>query len=470
MSSSLLGRIRRSTAFRLTASYAFLYIISSLLLFVIAYVLLTGVVRDQDHKLLTEKLNEYGSIERSKGMQALLDFIHRDTDEYEDTDYYVRILDAQGRELLSIVPSGWDPVPVRELDERIRDGAQWILIGQPGTDGGVYEFTSRKLASGAQIMVGGDAKQREDLLSEFKRIFLGITASVILVGMAVGALLANRSLAPIRDLIATVNSIGRGSMTARVPTRGTGDELDELASLFNSMLERISTLIQGMRDALDNVAHDLRTPLTRAKAVVETALQSKLSERGLREALMDIAEENERIRTTLTTLMDISEAETGTMRLDIGRADIAGLIEESAEIYEYLAQEKGIMLITDATPGLFALADPGRVRQVLANLLDNALKYSKPGGQVSLTGQGLGGRVLVTVRDEGEGIPPEDIPRIFERLYRGDKSRTHRGLGLGLSLVRAVLTAHGGDILVKSEVGKGSEFTFSLPSAGQASG
>jgi signal transduction histidine kinase len=470
MSSSLLGRIRRSTAFRLTASYAFLYIISSLLLFVIAYVLLTGVVRDQDHKLLTEKLNEYGYIERTKGMQALLEFIHRDTEEYDDTDYYVRILGPDQRELLSIVPSGWDPLPGKELEDQIRDGVQWILLGQPGTDAGVYEFTSRKLASGSMIIVGGDAKQREDLLSEFKRIFLGITASVVLVGMVVGAILANRSLAPIRDLIATVNSIGRGSMTARVPTRGTGDELDELASLFNSMLERISTLIQGMRDALDNVAHDLRTPLTRAKAVVETALQSNLSARGLREALMDIAEENERIRTTLTTLMDISEAETGTMRLDIQRADIAGLIEESVEIYEYLAQEKGIMLITDAAPGLYALADPGRVRQVLANLLDNALKYSKPGGQVSLNGRSQNGRVKVMVCDEGEGIPAEDIPRIFERLYRGDKSRTHRGLGLGLSLVRAVLKAHGGDIEVKSEVGKGSEFTFSLPGAGQTYG
>jgi len=350
-------------------------------------------------------------------------------------------------------------------------GMRWILIRQPGggqtNEEGVYEYAFRQLPSGVTIIVGGDAKEREDILQEFKRIFLGITASVILVGVAVGALLANRALAPVRDLVATVASISRGSMSARVPTRGSGDELDELASLFNSMLDRISTLIQGMRDALDNVAHDLRTPLTRAKAVVETALQTKLDARDLREALMDIAEENERIQTTLTTLMDISEAETGTMRLDIRPVDLAGLIEEGAEIYEYLAQEKGIVLATDAPPGLYASADPGRVRQVLANLLDNALKYSKPGGRVSMNGINRDGRVLVTVRDEGEGVPASDIPRIFERLYRGDKSRSHRGLGLGLSLVQAVLKAHGGDITVESEVGRGSSFTFSLPAAGQ---
>jgi len=180
---------------------------------------------------------------------------------------------------------------------------------------------------------------------------------------------------------------------------------------------------------------------------------------------MDIAEENERIRTTLTTLMDISEAETGTMRLAIKRVDMAGLIEESVEIYEYLAQEKGIILVSDSCPGLYAMADAGRVRQVLANLLDNALKYSKPGGQVYVQGWAKEGKVSVMVRDEGEGIPEEDIPRIFERLYRGDKSRSHRGLGLGLSLVRAVLKAHGGDIKVKSQVGRGSDFVFSLPGA-----
>jgi len=465
MSSSLLGRIRRSTAFRLTAIYALLYIVSSLLLFIIAYVLLAGVVRSQDQKLLAEKLNEYSYIERTKGLPALLDFIRRDTEEYEESDYFVRILDPSGVERLTVSPPGWETLPQAKLEPRSLEAAQWQLLEQPGPGGGVFEVTSRKLGSGTFLIVGGDAHQREALLSEFKRIFLFITATVVLLGVVVGAIQADRSLAPIRDLIATVNSIGGGSMTARVPTRGTGDELDELASLFNSMLERISTLIQGMRDALDNVAHDLRTPLTRAKAVVETALQSNLSQQGLREALMDIAEENERIRTTLNTLMDISEAETGTMRLSIERVDMAVLVEEGVEIYDYLAQEQGIILICDAAPGLFALADAGRVRQLLANLLDNALKYSKPGGQVQVSARMDDGRVRVTVSDQGEGIPPEDIPRIFERLYRGDKSRSHRGLGLGLALVKAVLTAHGGDIAVTSTVGQGSEFVFSLPRA-----
>lgn len=465
MSSSLLARIKRSTGFRLTASYAFLFTCSSLLLFVIAYMLLANAARTQDQKLITDKLAEYSYIERTKGLASLVELVRRDIEDYEEPDTFVRILDASGKELITVAPQGWRTLPRAELDTHAAEGRHWLLWKSEET-GEAFDFGFRRLGSGATIIVGGDAHAREALMREFQHIFLGITATVVLLGAIVGTVLSNRSLAPIRDLIATVHSIDQGSMEARVPTRGNGDELDELARLFNAMLGRISTLIQGMRDALDNVAHDLRTPLTRAKAVIETALQHHdLSEAGLREALMDCAEENERIRTTLNTLMDISEAETGTMRLDIKRADIALLIEESAEVYEYLALEKGITLATDASPGLFAQVDEGRVRQVLANLLDNALKYSRPGGKVLLRGWAGGGAVHVLVADEGVGIPSADIPRIFERLYRGDKSRTHRGLGLGLSLVRAVLKAHGGDISVSSEVGKGSRFEVTLPGA-----
>ncbi|GAB6038869.1 hypothetical protein JCM15519_34280 [Fundidesulfovibrio butyratiphilus] len=470
MFSKPLKRLKRKTAFRLTARYTFLYSLSSLLLFIIAYVLLSWVVREQDRRLLLEKINEYSYIERNRGASALVDFVRRDAEDDEDSDFFVRVESPSGAELFVLIPQGWKPLPSDLFDKRSSERFQWVQW-RPKDASDFYEFAVKRLPDGVVLFVGGDAKEREDLLSQFQKIFAGITVTVVFIGLVVGALLANRALSPIRDLIATVQSIELGSMDARVPMRQGESELVELARLFNSMLDRISTLIRGMRDALDNVAHDLRTPATRARAVIETALaQSGDDKEALREALMDCAEETERIMTMLTALMDISEAETGTMRLYKERLDVADLIEESAELYEDLAQERGVTLVTDSPAGLFAMADPTRIRQVLANLLDNALKYSCPGGKVELRGRLEGGDVRVSVRDEGEGIPPEDIPRIFDRLFRGDKSRTHRGLGLGLSLVRAVLKAHGGEIGVESEVGRGSCFTFTLPGAGGLSG
>lgn len=279
-----------------------------------------------------------------------------------------------------------------------------------------------------------------------------------------GGFLAFRTMRPIRDLIDTVKTISEGNMDARVPSSNTGDELDELIKLFNYMLEKIRTLVNGMREALDNVAHDLRTPITRIRAVTETALgANEGGEKLLREALMDCAEESERISTMLNTLMDISEAETGAMRLKFERVDIGRLIKDMAELYQYVGETKKISVSVDAPDGLMADIDPGRFRQVMANLLDNAIKYTKEGGAVNINANKVDGEMAVSIKDTGIGIAPSDLPRIFDRLFRGDKSRSQRGLGLGLSLVKAVIYAHKGRIKVESTPGNGSNFLIVIP-------
>jgi signal transduction histidine kinase len=165
----------------------------------------------------------------------------------------------------------------------------------------------------------------------------------------------------------------------------------------------------------------------------------------------------------LDTLMDISEAETGTMRLTLADVPLHSLVAEVAGVYEDVAEDKSITIGTSVEPGLTVRADRDRLRQVLANLLDNAVKYTPAGGRVDLRALGEGDAVKIIVADTGPGIAPHDLPRIWERLYRGDQSRTERGLGLGLSLVRAIVTAHNGTVEVQSEAGKGSVFTVRLP-------
>ena len=304
------------------------------------------------------------------------------------------------------------------------------------------------------------------MLRRFQETFLAVSLPLILLAVAGGAFLSRRTLLPLRHLIEAVESIEAGRMEARAPLTHTGDELDELGRLFNRMIEKINQLIRAMKGSLDSVAHDLRTPMTRFRNVAEAALLRADSGEGCREALQDCLEESDRILRMLHMLMDISEAETGTLHLQRERVDLCPLAEGVADMYRYVAEEKGVRLETAFPAEGFLEADADRICQVLANLIDNAVKYTPSGGWIRVEIENQPGRLLVRVADSGVGIEADEIERIWDRLYRGRHS-TQKGLGLGLSLVRAVVHAHQGQIQVSSTPGAGSIFELFLPAAGR---
>jgi signal transduction histidine kinase len=278
--------------------------------------------------------------------------------------------------------------------------------------------------------------------------------------------ITRQALRPIDDLArATQGVIASGDLALRVRTRGTGDALDDLAGLFNQMLTRQESLVRAMKESLDNVAHDLRTPLARLRAGAELALREPGGTPRSQEALAEAIEESDRVLAMMTTLMDITGAETGALRLDRHVEDLAAIVREAVDLYDIVSSERGVHIVTRLSAGVLVVVDRARIRQACANLIDNAVKYTGPGGRVEVAVVREDATALMRVLDTGRGIPPEDQSRVWERLYRGDHSRSERGLGLGLSLVKAIIEAHGGRVSVESEVGSGSTFEVRLPVA-----
>jgi signal transduction histidine kinase len=361
-------------------------------------------------------------------------------------------------------PELWERFDLKPHRDRPIEGEWQYFPSKQGGD--VLEITYGFLPNGYLLEVGKNIEDRKEILEHFRNTLAGIMIPMILISLAGGAFLAFRALRPIRNLIHTTQSIvDTGRMDARVPIGKTGDELDELSELFNRMLERIEGLIEGMRETLDNVAHDLRTPMTRLRNIAETALQSAPGRELYEETLADCLEESDRVLTLLNTLMDISEAETGTMKLSLVPVNISNLIEDTVGLYEYVAEDKSITLSVNCAKDIGMTADHNRMRQVLANLLDNAIKYTPHGGNIVVDAYQDQEHTVILVKDTGIGILSDEVPKIWDRLYRGDKSRSQPGLGLGLSLVKAVVQAHKGRIEVDSEPGVGSVFTLYLPNA-----
>jgi len=457
-------RLAKTTGFRLALWYSLIFISSSLLLFSLLYFPLRSAIKEKDRNIILAKLNEYTLQEEKSGLQGMLAEIRLEDDHNSQAGFFVRVADSTGQSLIVTLPPEWHQLD-REFSPLFRSGGGadgWIVLPAEGRDDSL-EIVSRRLGSGYLLQIGRGSGERQKILEYFGEVFAGIMLPMIIFGFAGGFFLAFRSLRPVRDLIQVVRSIDIGKMDARVPSRQTGDELDELVCLFNTMLEKIEQLLTGMRAALDNVAHDLRTPVTRLRAGIETALQSDNKAETLREALLDCAEESERIITMLNTLMDISEAETGVMKLHRQPVAVVSLLAEVVDLYQYVAEEKGVTVSVSGPADLTLMADIDRMRQVIGNLLDNSLKHTPPGGRIELTCARQAEKVVIRVQDTGTGIPPHDLPRIFDRLYRGDHSRSQRGLGLGLSLVKAVIHAHAGSIEVESAPGQGATFILRLP-------
>jgi signal transduction histidine kinase len=431
--------------------------------FVLAYVLLASSLQRQDRDRIEAKLREVVAEYETGGREAVKRETSSGTRTARRQPFLIRVAGPDDDTWLLARPDQWADFDLRHLGRGAVVGkVHWASV-PARDDEAALEVVSMRAPDRAILQVGASTERRDTVLEQFARIVVASMVPIGLLAIGGGAYLATRALRPLRDMVHTVRAIESGAMDARVATRGTKDELDELGRLFNEMLDRIASLVFGMRGALDAVAHDLRTPMARMRGVAEAALRVELEGSGYREVLADCVEESDRILAMLNTLMDISEAETGTLKLELDHVDVRSLLDDAVELYRDIADDKAIRVGIAAPRELRLLADRNRLRQVVANLLDNAIKYTPTGGRVDLVACAERADTVIVVEDDGVGISPVDLPRVWERLYRGEASRGQRGLGLGLSVVRAVVAAHRGSVEVSSEPGKGARFTLRFP-------
>jgi signal transduction histidine kinase len=332
-----------------------------------------------------------------------------------------------------------------------------------------------KLGGGIRILVGRDLDERERMFRIITLAGRWSVAIVIVLGVLGGLFVSRRVLRRVDAMTGTTKTIMAGDLTGRLPVIGSGDEFDRLAFNLNDMLARIEALMYGLKEVTDNIAHDLKTPLTRLRNRCEAALRSAKSETEFRRVLEQTIEESEGLIRTFDALLMIARAESGEVREGMAEFDAAEVARDVSELYEPLAEDKGLTLEVDARQRAAVKGNRDLVSQALANLVDNAIKYAAPADKppdavngerrgIRVTADAEADRIVLTVSDHGPGIPTDDRSRVVDRFVRLERSRSLPGSGLGLSLVSAVARLHGGELRLEDNA-PGLRARITLPRA-----
>jgi signal transduction histidine kinase len=469
---AVLGKLLRATAFRLTLVY--------LLVFIVFAVSLLGYFALNTRRLITEQITTTINTEISGlseqysqgGIRRLVIVVDLRSRRPGSSLYLVTT--ATGEGLAGNVGS---------LEPGVLDHPGWLETNYrrlEAPEGNEHRALVQivQLSGGFRLLVGRDLEERERLLGIIANAGQWSLALVVVLGLAGGFFVSRRVLSRIDAMTATAQTIMAGDLAGRLPVAGTGDELDRLADHLNAMLERIEALMRGLKEVSDNIAHDLKTPLTRLRNRCEQALRGNANVAEYRAALESTIAESDDLIRTFNALLMIARAESGHARDNMAEFDAAEIARDVGELYEPLAEQNGLELKVEASTAAAVRGNRELVSQALANLVDNAIKYAKPNGaakdamngapaEILVKADSEGDRIMLTVADHGPGIPEADRGRVVERFVRLEQSRSEPGSGLGLSLASAVARLHGGELKLEDNQ-PGLRSIIALPRAGPA--
>ncbi len=445
-----LGRLLRTNAFRLAALYLALFATSVSALLAFIYFSTADFVEQQTEATLDAEITGLREQYLQRGIEGLKKIIiERSVGERRSDEPLYLLADGNYQPIvgnLSIWPDaktlkpGWISFLV-EVRHRTGFSELHQALGE----------TIALPEEGLHLLVGRDVSSANLFRTRILETLAWASVLTLMLGVLGGLFMTRNMLRRVDAVNRTSERIIHGDMSQRVPLTGSGDEFDQLATNLNAMLDQIERLMAGMRQVTDNIAHDLRTPLARLRARLEVTLLEKPDAQRYGEALRQTITEADTLLGTFNALLSIAEAEAGSRREMLTVVRLDEIAHSVAELYEPVADEKGLTLAAMIDDGVLVRGDRHLLSQAIANLLDNALKYT-PSGSVSLTVRAEGEWARVEVADTGPGVPAEQRESVFDRFVRLEGSRSTPGNGLGLSLVRAVARMHAGSVRLEENL------------------
>ena len=458
----------RTTTFRLTLWYLGIFSLLSLAVFGVVYIFLTAHLHDQTDNELKNTAKEFITLYQEQGVKSLQAEFTREAASRGTGRVFFALLSPASKPLATSDLSEWHTEVTLLLNTTLNAANHssseiyFRTLSRPGHRHRV-RVISISATNGNVIKIGITLKSDEMLLERYRETFGTALLIMLVCGGLVGWLLARKAMSGVKRVTETATRIGRHDFGQRVTAADEGEEIGALVQAFNDMLERIEALLHELQQITDNVAHELRTPITRIRGIAETTLKSNGDLDEFHEMAAAVIDGSDELIEMISTMLEIAKTDSGVSELTVAPLDIREIAAEAVDLFAPAAEDQRIHIQLSQPPQpVMVLGDRPRLQRVVANLLDNAIKYTSPGGKITLSITAEAAEAKVEITDTGVGIDEKDIPRVFDRFYRSDQSRSTSGSGLGLSLALAIIRAHGGNITIKSTE-TGSTFAVSLP-------